>query len=244
MGARAALIAAALAAALPAWAGCHPFAGERLRFAVGWEFINAGWATMETTETAHGYKTTIFARTNRFFDLFKKVRDRIIGEGVCVRGRMQSTRFETQHNEPRYRAVKTAIFDWRHGKVLYGKNGRLKPFDVPAGHLNVLDAFYTVRARKLAPGDVVHVPVFDGGKRYDVQVRVLRYSHKYLPKALGGGRVRCVVIEPRLKTAGIFSSLGTIRIWLTDDARHLPVMLTAKIKIGRIVGRLVDYRPR
>ncbi|RME85354.1 MAG: DUF3108 domain-containing protein, partial [Zetaproteobacteria bacterium] len=159
MAARKALIALLfMMLSAPAWAGCHPFAGEKLRFAVGWEFISAGWATLETTESANGYKTTIFARTNPFFDLFKKVRDWIFSEGVCVGGRMQSTRFETRHNEPHYRAVKTAIFDWRHDRVLFGKNGKLKPYAVPRGHLNVLDAFYTVRAQKLKPGDVLHVP--------------------------------------------------------------------------------------
>ena len=220
-------------------AGCHPFAGEKLRFAVNWEIINAGSATMAVSQKNGRYRVEIFARTNRFLDLFKKVRDRIVSEGVCLGDRMQSERFETIHNEPHYHARKTAIFDWRHDRVLFGKNGKLKPYAVPRGHLNVLDAFYMVRARALRPGDVLRIPVFDGGKRYQVEVRVLRYSYKYMPKT--GERVRCVVIEPRLLTEGIFSSVGRMKIWLTDDARHLPVMLTAKIKIGHIVGHLTDY---
>jgi len=236
-------IGIALGIALPwnAHAGCHPFAGERLVFAVGWEFINAGYATMETSAQGDRYRTEIFARTNRFFDLFKKVRDRIVSEGVCLGKRMQSELFETIHREPHYRARKSARFDWRNGKVWYGKNGKLRPYDVPAGHLNVVDAFYTVRAQALRPGDVLRIPIFDGGKRYELEVRVLRYSYKTMPKT--HRRVRCVVVEPRLKSPGIFSSIGTMRIWMTDDARHIPVMLTAKIKIGHIVGRLVDWTP-
>ena len=39
---------------------------------------------------------------------------------------------------------------------------------------------------------------------------------------------------------GIFLNEGNIRVWLTNDARRVPVMMKAKVIIGSIVARLVD----
>ncbi|RMI17062.1 MAG: DUF3108 domain-containing protein [Calditrichaeota bacterium] len=39
----------------------------------------------------------------------------------------------------------------------------------------------------------------------------------------------------------MFSSVGTIRIWVTNDRWHIPVRMTAAIKIGHIVATLEEY---
>ncbi len=232
---------AAHAASIAAEQGCMPFVGERMLFDVGWEFINAGTATMDVTGTPEAWKIDSLARTNRFFDLFKKVRDTIHAEGVCADGRMQSTLFAIEQHERRYHAKKRAEFDWRHGRVRYTKDGKTEDFEVPAGYLHVLDAFFATRARNLKPGDVLKFPVFDSRKKYEVIVHVQpKLKRKvHLP---WGGFADCLVLEPRLKTEGIFSSVGTIRIWVTNDRWHIPVRMTAAIKIGHIVATLREYR--
>jgi hypothetical protein len=125
--------------------------------------------------------------------------------------------------------------------VTYTHNGKTETFDVPAGYLNVMDAFYTVRRLPLKVGDMIRLPVFDSGKKYDVEVHVLKTEYQYMPGT--GKRTQCLVIEPRLKTEGIFSSVGTMRIWLTNDTRHIPLLMTAKIKFGRIIANLIGYQP-
>jgi hypothetical protein len=50
------------------------------------------------------------------------------------------------------------------------------------------------------------------------------------------------VVEPILKSEGIFKSKGRILVWLTDDARRLPVKVTSKVPIGSISVALTDYR--
>jgi len=224
---------------------CMPFAGERMTFAVGWEFINAGTATMAVSHRgAHVYRIDTLAKTNKFFDLFKKVRDTIVSEGLCRGDRAQSTVFDLTQHENTYHAVKKTRFLWQRGKVEYTHDGKTDTYDVPAGYLNVMDAFYTVRRLPLKVGEVLRLPVFDSGKKYDVEVHVLKTEYLYMQGSNGTGkRIPCLVIEPRLKTAGIFSSVGTMKIWLSDDARRLPIQMKAKIKIGHIVARLIGYQP-
>jgi hypothetical protein len=221
---------------------CMPYAGEILFFSVDWEFINAGTATMTVGHKGKdAYHINILAKTNKFLDMFKKVRDTMASEGLCRGGKPQSTVFDLTQHENRYHAVKKTRFLWRQGKVEYTHDGKKESFDVPAGYLNVIDAFYTVRRLPLKVGDVLRLPVFDSGKKYDVEVHVLKTEYQYMPHT--GHRTRCLVISPRLKTAGIFSSVGTMKIWLSDDARHIPLRMTAKIKIGRIIANLVGYQP-
>ena len=220
---------------------CMPYVGESMRFNVGWEFINAGVAEMRVERARGGYRVDTRARSNKLLDVFHKVRDRLISEGICRGDRLQSTLFDVTQNEGHYHARKTVRFLWKKNKVVRTKRGKTETFDVPAGHLNALDAFFAVRRMQLKPGDVARVPLFDSRKRYMVEVRVL--GRKTL-RAPWGERVRCIVIEPKLKTKGIFASKGKVKIWLTDDARHIPLKMVAQIKFGHIVARLARYERR
>jgi len=229
------LEASAATAALP----CPTIRNERLVYNVGWEFINAGTADMRIRSQEKAWKIDTLAKTNRFFDLFKKVRDTIQAEGQCETHGMQSTRFDIEQHERRYHAKKQTRFLWKQNRVDFTQNGKTDSYDVPAGHLHVLDAFLYVRAQKLAPGQVLHIPVFDSRKIYEVEVHIGSKRKKL--KAPWGGFVDCILVEPRLKTEGIFSSVGKIKIWMSDDARHIPLKMVAEIRIGHIVAVLDAY---
>jgi len=217
-----------------------PHIGERMVFSVGWEFIHGGTATMETSaKKLGGYRITTTAKSNKMVDLFRKVRDTIISEGLCVNGRMQSELLTLDQHEGKYRSKKRTEFDWRHEKVTFLHNDNSKQFDLPPGFLDIIDAFYSVRGLPLELGKELLVPVFDNGKQYDVVVRVLKKEKRWAPWKKP---VDCWVIEPILKTSGIFTSKGKMKIWITDDERRIPLEVTAKLKFGRIIVRLTDYQ--
>jgi len=228
-----------LLAPAAAWGGCMPYTGEKMVFNVGWEFINAGTASMDVKATKDGWRIDTLAKTNKFLDIFKKVRDTITAEGVCVNGGMQSTLFDIEQHERSYHAAKQTRFLWKENKVLYTQHKQTDTYDVPAGHLSVLDAFFAVRKMQLRPGQTLSIPVFDSRKRYEVVVGIEPKLEKL--RAPWGGFVDCMVVTPQLKTEGIFSSIGTIKIWLTNDSRRIPVKMTAEIKIGHIVAVLDSY---
>lgn len=218
-----------------------PFNGEVMQFAVGWEFVNAGTATMRFSNIGeNSYRIDTDARTNKFFDMFKKVRDTITSEGLFIKGKPQSTMFLLDQNERSYHARKRTDFLWKEDKVNYTQNGKTDSYDVPAGHLNVMDAFFLTRTLPVKEGEVLKIPVFDSRKQYEIEVRLLR---KELVSTPWGKVVECLVIEPKLKSEGIFTSVGTMQVWLTNDERRIPLKMTAKIKIGRIIARLTGYQP-
>ncbi len=217
---------------------CMPFAGERMLFSVGWEFINAGTADMRVKSSEGGYRVTSYASSNKFLDMFKKVRDTITSEGDCVDGKLQSTLFSVEQNEGKYHSTKDVHFLWREGKATHTQNNKTDSYDVAAGHLNAIDAFFRVRKMELKPGMKIRIPIFDSRKKYEVVVDVIKREKLLAP---WGKRIDCLLIIPRLKTEGIFSSKGTVKLWLSDDTRHIPLKMTAKIKFGRIVARLNEY---
>jgi len=140
---------------------CMPFAGERMLFSVGWEFINGGMAEMRIEHATGGYRIITRSRSNRVLDMFHKVRDVIISEGACRNGSMQSTLFDVNQHEGRYHSRKQVRFLWRKGLVTHTQNGKTDSYDVPAGHLNAIDAFFAVRKKKMVPGMMNRVPLFD-----------------------------------------------------------------------------------
>lgn len=217
---------------------CMPFSGEHMRFSIDWEFINAGSADMNTVANGAGYRVTSHGISNRVLDIFHKVRDTIVSEGNCVDGKLQSTLFDVVQNEGSYHSTKQVHFLWRQNRVTHTQNGKTDSYDVSAGHLNAIDAFFRVRKMKLSPGMKIRIPIFDSRKRYQVVVDVLGRERLNAP---WGGKVDCLIIVPRLKTKGIFSSKGTVKLWLSDDDRHIPLRMTAKVKIGRIIATLEHY---
>ncbi|MDQ6960679.1 MAG: DUF3108 domain-containing protein, partial [Mariprofundaceae bacterium] len=109
---------------------CMPFAGERMIFSVGWEFINGGIADMRVENTTDGYRIITRSKSNRVLDMFHKVRDAITSEGTCRNEGMQSTLFDVVQNEGRYHSKKQVQFLWRKGIVTHTQNGKTDSYDV------------------------------------------------------------------------------------------------------------------
>jgi len=57
------------------------------------------------------------------------------------------------------------------------------------------------------------------------------------------GEFDCVAIEPMLNAGGIFKNKGRLVIWITDDARRMPVLMRSKVTIGSVSVLLVEARP-
>ena len=55
-----------------------------------------------------------------------------------------------------------------------------------------------------------------------------------------GNKVPCLVLHPIIDTKGLFSKRSETRIWITDDARRLPVQIRTKFPFGTITLRLKD----
>ena len=76
-----------------------------------------------------------------------------------------------------------------------------------------------------------------------LEVRFVGRERLDLPKPLGK-KVPTVIVEPVLaEGTGLFVKEGRLKVWLTDDARRIPVRMRAKVAIGSVSADLESYTP-
>lgn len=206
--------------------------GERLTFSVEYFGIAAGFATLSVETSALVQNRPILhliatARTHPAFEWFFKVRDRI--ESYFDAQGLFSWRYEKHLREGSYANDSVMIYDQPARKVI--KDEGRTVVDAPAWTQDVLSEFYYFRTLNLKIGETVTIPVVaDDGKSYELLVTALRKERIKVP----AGAFDCIVVQPALKFEGLFQQKGTIQIWLTDDARRVPVLVKSQIVIGTI----------
>jgi len=204
--------------------------GERYVFSVRYGPIRAGTATIaiEGIRTVEGdscyhYATT--AESNDFFSTFFLVRDRV--ESYAAVEDLLPRRFEKHLSEGNYARDDTIGFDQRNHLAIYA-DGRM--FEILPGTHDILSAFFDARTRALQPGDVVNLECHADRRNYPLRTQVHRRERVSVP----AGDFDCLVVEPMLRTPGLFQHEGSLTIWLTDDARKIPVQMKSKLPIGSI----------
>lgn len=213
-------------------------AGEKLTFAVQYGNVTAGFATLsipqvQTVEGRPVFHVVAEAKTHPFFETFFKVRDRI--ETFIDVDYAFPWRYEKHLREGGYSADASYIYDQRAGMIREPAKG--KEAVMPIGSQDVLSCFYWFRTQPMEVGSVHHVPVTaDNMQNYGLKVDVLR---KERVKTLAG-EFDCVVVQPHLTFQGVFQQKGEVFLWITDDARRIPVMVRSKIVIGSININLQD----
>ncbi len=212
--------------------------GEYFQFSIDWSGLNGGSALMQVQnmQTVDGHRTwriVTKAESNSFVSKFYKVRDR--AESFIDQDSLFTRKFEKHLREGSYKKDISIRFDQVGRKAAY-ENG--KSFDVPARVHDVLSAFYYVRTCPLPEGATIAIPTHDNEKSYEMVVRVIRRERIEVT----AGKFDCVVVEPVLKSEGIFKSKGQMFVWLTDDERRIPVQVKSKVPIGSISVTLTDMR--
>jgi hypothetical protein len=211
--------------------------GEHLIFSVRYGPIRAGEATMSVREalTADGdscFHVVTTAASNDFFSTFFHVRDRV--ESYMDRHMLVPLRSEKHLREGSYTVDEVVTLDHRNRLASYA-DGRVA--QIPAEAHDILSAFYAMRARDLAPGDSFDLESHVDGKNYPIRVTVHRREHVRVP----AGEFDCLVIEPTLRSPGLFKHQGRLLVWVTDDDRKVPVQMKSDLPIGAVSVVLTDH---
>lgn len=214
--------------------------GEELTFDVNYGFVTAGEATMSVPRYSYMkgrkcYHIEFHVRTASFFDNFYRVRDRYQTH-LDVQG-LFPWKFVQQIREGGFKYDFGAWFDNYQNKA-FTKDG---VYDIPAYTQDVLSAFYFMRARDykgLKPGQEVYLQNFYKDSTYTLTVRY----HGKETVEVEAGTFRAIKLEPIMEKGGLFKASGSIYVWLTDDERHVPVLVEAEIPIGSIKSELTRYK--
>jgi len=222
--------------------GVPPFGvGERMVFDVKYGFVTAGRAVMSIPElesvSGHPcYHIVSIAESAPWFSAFFRVRD-VVESHLDVRD-LFTRRFEKSLSEGDFRAHDLVHFDQeRHIAVYPERDGRVVPLSLDAQ--DILTSLYYVRMMELEVGEPVFIDNHADRKNYPLRIDVLERERI----EVSAGRFDCIVVEPVMRVAGLFRHKGSLRVWLTDDEYHVPVLMRSKVVIGSITAELSSYTP-
>lgn len=210
--------------------------GETLTYDVSWSnFVSAGTATVAVREKKPSYGSTAYyvvaeGRPNtilsRLYTLYYKA-DTLID--AYTLGSQRGSVYSQEGRRTRFKATRfnrdarTATYEVRTATVV------TRDLEVAADAQDALAAIYALRAMPLAAGRTIEIPVSDSGKTYRVTMAVGRPEQ--VETALG--TVRAWKIVPTVvDDRGQATSAMTV--WLSDDARRLPVRLQATLPVGSV----------
>lgn len=210
--------------------------GERLTYAIKYGPLRAGTSVLAVEDeiTVNGRRCYRIRSTSNSADwFFYRVRDSIVS--YVDRDGLFSWRYEKYQREGNYRTNEVAVFNHETRRVARNDDGVIfEPQEIEPFTHDILGALYYVRTQPLAVGDTLKFPVHDGRKSYTMEVSVLKRERIKVP----AGEFDCLLLEPKLQSEGIFLSRGRLFVWLSTDARRLPVRVKTTLPIGAIVASL------
>ena len=212
---------------------------EKLTYELSWTGITAGTATQEIREEKDMLRIVSTARSSDWLSVFFRIEDRI--ETTLSRAPDASLgaprHYRMKISEGRHRRDREIAFDTGQAKAYYTDNlsGEKVVIPIKERTFDIYSSFFYIRFAPLVVGKSVFVTILDGKEVWDLEVRVLRRER--LKTAVG--EVDTFVLKPLVRKEGIFENKGDLQIWISDDARRLPVKIQAKVIIGSITGKLV-----
>ncbi|MGV1098776.1 DUF3108 domain-containing protein [Thiovibrio sp. JS02] len=214
--------------------------GEQLRYRVSWLGLTAGELFMEIRRLpgeTEQYALEVIAKSAGLLAVFYPIEDRFL---TIVEGRQRlPVLHEMDQREGRRENRKLTLYDQETYVVTYQKNEEepeVYQLDGPAH--NEFSSFFFLRALGFSDAAEIVVPTFADKKRHEVVVSL--EGGEEIDTVFG--RKKTVKVQPHLKFKGLYEKVGDPLIWLTDDARRIPVRIEARIVIGSLTSRLVEYR--
>lgn len=219
--------------------------GEKLTYQLNWEFIPVGIAVLEVLpgkilagKPVHHFALTV--RSNAAIDRIYKVRDRI--ESLADAALTRSLLYTKKQREGKHRRDVEVTFDWLHMTAQYANFGKKRePISIPPGTFDPVSLFYAFRLHDLKENMQLTAPVTNGKSLILGSAQI----HAKETLKVATGCYETLVVEPDIKDAGgVFehSEDARLKVWITNDARHIPVRITCRAPVGHFIAELVSLQ--
>ena len=214
--------------------------GERLEYVVSYGPVPAGSMELRVVElvplgdrTAYHFASEV--ESNRAVSYVYQIEAR--EEAWLDADRLHSLKYHRDSVEKGKERDRHYTFDHdRHVRV--DADGEARPTSPNA--VDQLSMFYYLRLLPYDQGSKFTLRNQADPDDNPLTVQVLKRERIKVP----AGTFDTWVLELGLQTdSGVFKKGGDNRLWLTADARHLPVKISSKIGLGNFVGELVKYEP-
>ena len=206
--------------------------GDTLHYQGEWRFINAGVATLRIEQSGSQNHVAATADSSGVVAMLYRVQDRL---NTYVDATKLCSLKVIKHTEEGSRQRETVVtYDYSRGKAVLEernlKDNQQKKAenDIPGCVTDILSGILYVASLPLQPGDTYVFPVNDGGNTVTAKAHVEAREEVKTP----AGTFKTVRVGPEGDSGALLKNKGRIWIWYTDDERHLPVQMRAKLFWG------------
>jgi hypothetical protein len=166
---------------------------------------------------------------DKFVSYWHSDTQRVLGSDMLEDENGRRRRVRVKHTE-----------DGRSALVVKQKDGetpREYTHELVEGTLDVAGATFALRNRTLAVGQEYSYPVFTGSKSFMMKAKV--EAKESLSTSLGKREVYRLRVYTEF--SGNLKSKRDMAVWMTADARHVPVRIEADLALGALVAELTEY---
>jgi hypothetical protein len=210
---------------------------ETLTYAVDWRVFPAGTAIVHMEADGGREHITVTGDSLGAINLLFRVSDRF--EATLDRTTGCSYSFNRQIMEGRRQVTSEQRIDGAHGTSSYSEHNLVSRRDVhqtisiPPCVTDMVSGIFYAGSQPLEPGTVFHLPVVSGNHVTNVTMHVEARETIHTPTAT----YHTVRVQPTAD-AGPVRNRGSLWIWYSDDERHIPVQMRARLFWGTLTFRL------
>jgi hypothetical protein len=224
--------AATPTANIPKWT--PPAQAETLYYSVEWRLIPAGYATIALAKNApgtnDGYRTEVHVTSSGLLDKLFRVEDVYHADYEGSFCAVESTM--VAHEGKRQRETKIK-FDRAHNQAssverdltANGKIVKQSEVATPSCVQDLVGGLYVLRTLHLEPGQSANIPVSDGKKSVAARVEA-QEREEIKTKA---GTFHTLRYEAYIFNNVLYPRNARLMVWVTDDARRIPVQMRLKM---------------
>jgi len=210
---------------------------QTLTYSVDWRVFPAGTAVLHFEAMGDRERLTANANTSGAINLLFHVDDRF--QSNFDRQKGCTYEFDKQTVEGRRQINSTLRLDYAQGKSILDEknqvNGQTKHVEtgIPGCLTDLLTGMFYAASQPMELGKSFVIPVVDAQRTVPVTMKV--EGREEIKTTLG--TFKTLRVQPTAD-AGVVKNRGNIWIWYTDDERHLPVQMRARLFWGTITFRL------
>lgn len=225
--------------------------GEKLKFVASY-YMSSLWTdiaeiTMEVTtvETSSRelYRLKCAASTYQAWDSYFKIRD--LYESYVDKVTVKPFLFKRSIDEGGYKKSVKYIYKWKSGivdatvqkKTHPAVNYEIKISDETYDLVSVLYMIRNIDYETMKIGDSFKVKVLIDAKE---EIVTVKYSGEETLNVAKLGKMNCYKLSVSLKDEKILKGKDLNNIWLTADAKRVPVLIKAEIPVGSIQVRIAE----
>ena len=210
--------------------------GERLEYEVRFGALRVGGGSMEVEgiKDVRGRETWHTVFTVRGGTFFYRVNDRY--ESWIDTKTGNSLRFRQDLNEGSRDVERN--FEIFPERAVFSENGESEQPSV-SNPLDDGSFLYFLRTIPLTVGETYTFDRYFRPDRNPVTIKVLRRERI----RVAAGEFDAIVVQPVIKSRGIFSENGHAEVWLSDDDNHIMLQMKSGLKIGSLNLYLKSFRP-